>query len=46
MMSFDEFVASFDEEPGYLDFASVGPPGIDRPAGRERIRCAGSFGNP
>ncbi len=27
MISIDEFVAGFDEEPGYLDFAHVGPLG-------------------
>jgi selenocysteine lyase/cysteine desulfurase len=27
VISFDEYVASFTEEPGYLNFASVGPPG-------------------
>jgi selenocysteine lyase/cysteine desulfurase len=27
MISFEEYVESFGEEPGYLNFASVGPPG-------------------
>jgi selenocysteine lyase/cysteine desulfurase len=27
MISFDDYVASFGEEPGYLNFASVGAPG-------------------
>ncbi|HEY5230921.1 MAG TPA: aminotransferase class V-fold PLP-dependent enzyme [Galbitalea sp.] len=27
MISLEEFAASFGEEPGYLNFASVGPPG-------------------
>ncbi len=27
MTTIDEFAATFGEEPGYLDFASVGPPG-------------------
>src|SRR6202012_5618049 len=27
MITLDDFVASFGEEPGYLDFAAVGPPG-------------------
>jgi selenocysteine lyase/cysteine desulfurase len=27
MISLDDFTASFGEEPGYLNFASVGPPG-------------------
>jgi selenocysteine lyase/cysteine desulfurase len=27
MISFDDYAASFGEEPGYLDFAAVGPPG-------------------
>jgi selenocysteine lyase/cysteine desulfurase len=27
VISFDDYVASFGEEPGYLNFASVGPPG-------------------
>ena len=28
MITIDEFVAGFDEEPGYLDFARVGPLGL------------------
>lgn len=27
MISLDDFIASFGEEPGYLNFASAGPPG-------------------
>ncbi|WP_167138840.1 aminotransferase class V-fold PLP-dependent enzyme [Diaminobutyricimonas sp. TR449] len=27
MSGIDEYIASFDEEPGYLDFARFGPPG-------------------
>lgn len=54
MASVDEFAAEFDEEPGYLDFATVGPPGqavhaeqraMDHLMGRSRFGSLTALGD-
>src|SRR5471032_1203056 len=42
MISFDDYVASFGEEPGYLNFAFAGPPG--RGVKDEQYGLMGIFG--
>jgi selenocysteine lyase/cysteine desulfurase len=42
MISFDEYVESFGEEPGFLDFAAEGPPG--RAVKDEQYAQLGLFG--
>ena len=47
MTTIDDFAASFGEEPGYLNFASVGPPGravIDEESAQTGLLGRARFG--